>query len=366
MDQSGPNGGQWFVLNLESEKSQQLQVRLYNSADVAQTVKLSLADARFDDNGIPEVSNVSTDVGTWGAFEHPETTIQPRETQIQTFSVTAPKGVDPGDHIGAVVAEHAPQGSGNIRSIKRVAVRLYATLPGDARKDFAIDGVTATKDSFFFARELNVTVQLRNTGRVRLEPLVNVDGKNAKGSGLLMSNAVERYVVARPVPIWGGPVRLRIDAETKSLGLSGPVRQVRVTVWVIPWHLFVLILVAAAVVYLMRRYLRSRRSKYSDIQADIKRIERLVSQQMRQTGGTNGTNEHTDAEAAIRTAIKQARRAGDGATAERLEFALRGVGGSGNGAHHPAPAQPGPTPRPPAAPYAQAPQDVVPPDPWTS
>ena len=313
-----PNGGQWFVTTLNPSETKRLQVQLFNPAPVAQTVKLYLADIRFDAQGLPEVQDVPSDIGTWGAFGSPTLTIAPEQTVVEAFTITAPKGADPGDHIGAVVAEHAPQGTGNIRSIKRAAVRLYATLPGDARKDFVIDEVTAKKDSWFFARELTVTTELRNTGRVRLEPTVQVDGSNAKGPQLLLSNAVERYVVTRPVKFWGGPMRLRIDAQTRSLGLAGPVRQVRVTVWVIPWQLLMLLALAVGVGFLVRFALRRRGSKYRALQSDLHRLERLLAQQNREPA-PDIIDGRGDADAAIRCAIKQARRAGDVQTAERLE-----------------------------------------------
>jgi hypothetical protein len=218
-------------------------------------------------------------------------------------------------------------------------VRLYVTLPGDARKDFEIQKISTHRDSVFFTRKLDVTVELKNTGRVRLESNVSIDGAEAKGPQMLMSSATERYVGARKVPFWGGPVRLQVDAQTRSLGIAGPVRQMRVTVWVIPWHLLVVIALVAVAVFGVRLLLRRRGGKYRAIQTDIRRIERLVTQQM-QGGRPNGAPDPgwtSDADGAIRAAIKQARRAGDEATAQRLEYALaqRGrpnVPGAGPGA----------------------------------
>jgi hypothetical protein len=318
-----PNGGQWFVTSIAPLETKELQVRISNPAEVPQQIKLYLADIRFDASGIPEVANISSDIGTWGRFDNPTITIGPRQPQVETFSITAPKAADPGDHVGAVVVEHTPQGTGNILSVKRVAVRLYATLPGDARREFEIDNVGIEKDSAFFARELTVTVALRNTGRVRLEPSVQVDGAAAKGPELLMSSAVERYVVTRPVKFWGGPVRLRIDAQTRSLGVAGPVRQMRVTVWVIPWHLLVLIALVAGIVLLVRMLLRRRGSKLRAMQADLMRIERLITQQRREDDEEVAEALlSTGAQAAIRAAIKQAKRTGDFHTVERLEQKL--------------------------------------------
>lgn len=330
--QADPNGGQWFITNLSPGESKQLQVRLYNPAEVAQTVKLYLADTIFDPQGTPEVTNEPRDIGTWGRFENATVELGPRQTIIAPFSITAPQDADPGDHIGAVVAEHTVRGVGNILTIPRVAVRLYATLPGDARRQFQVDSVTTEKDSAFFARELTVTAQLRNTGLVRLEPKVTIDEQEAKGSPLLMSYSTEKYVSTKKVPFWGGPVRMRIDAQTTSLGVPGPSQQLRVTVWVIPWHLLAMLAFAAGLAYLIRLALRRRGRKYEAMQADLRRIERLITQGATNGGGnghgngaTNGDG-HAAAHASIQAAIKQARRAGDDRTADRLEQLLHEQG----------------------------------------
>ncbi len=317
-----PNGGQWFVTTLNPLEIKQLQVRLYNPADVTQSVKVYLADVRFDSNGVPEVANESTDIGTWGRFDELQLVVQPKRSLIQDIAIMAPEGADPGDHIGAVVAEQSPQGTGPVRSIKRLAVRLYATLPGDARKDFTIDKVGVKKDSGFYTRALTVTVQLRNTGRVRLEPSVQVSGAAARGPALLLAQAAERYVVTRKVNFWGGPVRLHITAQTRSLGLAGPVRDLSVTAWVIPWHLFVLLLMAAGFVLLIRFVLRRRGGRYESIRSDIRRLERMLALQNGNGNGHESSDESGDVRSAIRSAIKQARRAGDEQTADRLEAKL--------------------------------------------
>ena len=320
-----PNGGQWFVTTLNPMETKTLQVRLYNPADVAQTVKVYLTDIRFDSHGIPEVLNESSDIGTWGKFDELQVVVQPKQSLIQSLSIMAPEGADPGDHVGAVVAEQAPQGTGPVQSIKRLAVRLYATLPGDAKKDFVIDKVDAKKDSAFLTRELAVSVRLRNTGRVRLEPAVQVDGKKATGPTVLLAQASERYVVTRKVGFFGGPVRLRIDAQTRSLGLAGPVRQQLVTIWVIPWHLFASAALVAGIGFAGRFVLRRRRGKYDSIRSDIRRLERLLSVRAYapddvEHAATNGNG--SDPRPAVREAIKQARRAGDEPTAARLEAKL--------------------------------------------
>jgi len=315
-----PNGGQWFVTTLKPGETTELGVRLYNPAEVTQTVKVYLADIRFDSQGAPEVENNSQDVGTWGQFDVLRMTVPAKQSIIESLPIKAPEAADPGDHIGAVVAEQSPQGSGPVLSIKRLAVRLYATLPGDARKDFVIDKVAVKKDSPFYTRRIGVTVWLRNTGRVRLEPTVAVNGAPARGRVLLLAQSADRYTVTRHVGFFGGPVRLHVDAQTRSLGLAGPVRQLSVTQWVIPWHLFALLILLGGVVLAVRRWLRRRRGRYDSIKSDIRRLERMLT--MQHGNGEPVEHEEGNVHAAILGAIKQARRAGDEQTASRLERRL--------------------------------------------
>jgi len=164
-------------------------------------------------------------------------------------------------------------------------------------------------------------VRLRNTGRVRLEPAVQVDGAPARGPSLLLAQAAERYVVTRRVSFWGGPVRLRIDAQTRSLGLAGPVRELRVTTWVIPWHLIALLVLVGGFGWLLRLVLRRRRGKYDSIRSDIRRLERMLT--LGNGDAHEPGSEHDDVRSAIRAAINQARRAGDQGTVDSLEAKLQ-------------------------------------------
>lgn len=318
-----PNGGRWFIADLTPGDDHTFQVELFNPTQVVHTVRLYIADMAFDKDGNPYVTNVPTDVGTWGRFAHPVLTIGPLQRLSDSFTLKAPKAADPGDHIGAVVAEQSAEGAGSIKSIVRVAVRLYATLPGDARKDFDIEKVTAARHSVFFPRKLEVTVQLRNTGRVRLGPTVDVNGVKAHGSVLLMSHSAERYVVTQHIPFWGGPQMLHIKATSQLLGAPGPAREMNVMVWVIPWQLFALLALGALIALATRRQLRKRRGRMGAIQSDIRRLERLVTLQHEGRQPTPDVKaEQDDARVAIFTAAKQARRAGDVETAKRLETFL--------------------------------------------
>lgn len=352
-----PNGGQWFYAAPKPAKDGfepvQLTARIANPANVPQTIRLYLADVEFTDKGAPDLKLDSPkDVGAWGAFEPATLTVQPKSDVTVPFTITAPAGAEPGDHIGAVVAESLPEkpADGNLLAlVKRVATRLYVTIPGEASPNFTIQKIDVQPDSTVFPREATVKVRLRNTGRVRIAPTVMINGKQAKGSGLLLTRSVEEYALTTKVPIWGGPQRYKVDVATQLPGQNaqGPFRQASVSRFYFPWALLVAVLLFVVLIFLVRRWMRRRGGKYAEMRADMRRIERLLAEQ-RAGGPVDDTTE--DPEVAIKAAIKRAGRAGDKDAEEKLKEKL---------AEHRAIQAPEPEPEPIAA----TPAPVVEPEP---
>ena len=135
---SDPNNGQWFVAAASPGQTLRLLAHVFNPADVPQTVATYLADVDYRlGGGAPKFTPHAEahDVGAWGGFDNPTLTVPAKGFVDVPFSVTVPSGADPGDHLGAVIAESAPQpgtgASAAFRVIKRVAVRLYVTVPGE-------------------------------------------------------------------------------------------------------------------------------------------------------------------------------------------------------------------------------------------
>jgi hypothetical protein len=360
-----PNGGQWFYAAPKPTKDgyepAHLTARIANPANVPQTIRLFLADVEFTDKGAPKIKPDSpTDVGAWGSFEPATLTVQPKSDVTVPFTVTAPANAEPGDHIGAVVAESAPEkptGGNLLALVKRVAVRLYITIPGEASPNFVIQKIDVKPDSSFFPREATVTVLLRNTGRVRIAPTVLIGGKQAKGSGVLLTRSVEPYVVTSKVPLWGGPQRYRVDVATRlpSQNAQGPFRQASVSRFYVPWALLAALVLLVALVMLARRWLRKRGGRYAEMRADMKRIERLLAEQ--RSGAPIDTRDD-DPEVAIKAAIKRAGRAGDKESEEKLKEKLA--------EHRAASAPPEPEPEPIPTPepvVATAPQPEPEPEP---
>jgi hypothetical protein len=317
-----PNSGQWFIAALAPGESKHFVAGITNPAGIPQRVKLYLADLDFTANGAPEVAEVSDEVGTWGSVEQTNVEVPPLGQVQVGFTIKAPATADPGDHLGVIVAEGEPAGGGNVKVVKRVATRIYITLPGDAVPAFNIEKLQVERDSSFFTKEITTTVIVRNTGRVRLAPDVRVNGKKADGPELVMSRSVEQFVATTKVPFWGGPQSVRVDVKSRVAradGPAGPVRQARASLFVIPWVLLIALALMTGFVLLSRRLWQRRGGKYAEMRADMKRIERLLAEQ--RSGAPIDTRED-DPEVAIKAAIKRAGRSGDKESEGKLKAKL--------------------------------------------
>jgi hypothetical protein len=322
-----PNKGQWFFAALLPGETAHLRATISNPATVAQTIKLYLQDLTFDKDGSPSlVRGPQTDVGAWGRFDQPELTIGPRAKAITTFSVTPPQGADPGDHVGAVVAESQPQGT-TLKVVKKIATRIYITIPGEAVRSMKIESIGWQLDSGIWPKHAVANVSLRNTGRVRLQPNVNVRGQSAKGSRLILTHSVEQYFADVKVPWYGGFVRLPVVA-TADGGLT---RRVDASRFVIPWALLIVLAAMAGAVFLGKRWWDARVSRMGELRADIRRIETLVAQRPGPSGQMTPEPEpESELErevAGILGAMKRAQRTGATASFERLALALHELNG---------------------------------------
>jgi hypothetical protein len=327
-----PNAGQWFIFSIAPGKAAGTKARITNPADVPQTVKLYLADLVFGKDGTPSIPNAKpADIGSWGGFDQPVVTLQPHQELLIPFALSVPAEAEPGDHVGAVVAESAPVGD-SVKIVKRIATRLYVTVPGDATKSFTIVKVTKHIASKWFPKEVAVTTLVRNTGRVRIHPTVTVAGEKATGSDPLMARAVETYTAAVKIPWYGGPVSLPVKVATDA-----GTKDVQSSVFVVPLGLLASLPLGFLALVGVRGLWRLRARKLRGLQADLRRLEKLVAE--KQTGeaaakatlaGHGGSTDADDPEAervrSIRAGIKRARRNHAQQPLERLALALHDTG----------------------------------------
>lgn len=271
-----PNAGQWFVGTAKPGETLQFRARLTNPARVSQSVSLSLADLDFAEDGTPSIAPRSDDIGTWGTPDARSVTLEPGGRVVTGFSITVPAQAEPGDHVGAFVAESTPQGEGQLRVIKQVATRVYVTVPGDARPEVEIVDIDIDIGGGPVGREARVVVTVRNTGNIRLSPVVLVNGKVAEGPPLLVTRSTEPYSVSVDVPLWAGPLSFKAEVDTEVSGIAGPSDSRTERVWVWPLLMLFALLVALPLVALgalawRRRQLESQAER-TRLEAEVERL----------------------------------------------------------------------------------------------
>jgi len=135
------------------------------------------------------------EVGAWITVVTPKVTIAANSQFTDSFTVTAPSVVSPGQHLGAIVAAAnvgtTPQGN-TIEA--RVALITVVTVPGVAHPSARLDPLARTSEA---PKQLAFGISLFNTGNVLLtySGLVRVydgEGRNVATLHLTPSDA---YVV---------------------------------------------------------------------------------------------------------------------------------------------------------------------------
>src|SRR3989442_11245416 len=88
---TGPNAGQWFVMELTQGETGRMSARLTNISKVPIKVRLYLADLEFTADGTPSVKDPPYgDVGSWGGFAKPDVVVPPESNLVAEFTVLAP------------------------------------------------------------------------------------------------------------------------------------------------------------------------------------------------------------------------------------------------------------------------------------
>lgn len=274
-EDGGPNDGRWFAEELVPGSSTRSAAKLTNPADVDQEVRLSVQDVVFSDRGVPSFSEqpVVDGVASWVRLEQLRATVPARGSITVGFAVDVPTSAEPGDHVGALVVSSAPT-QGQFEVTKQVATRLYVTVPGVATKDAELAKIDRKVVGGLFPSRLDVTVALRNTGRIRLQPDVRVNGAPAAGSAVLLTESVELYRAQVDVPWFGGRVAVDVQAQTGAKPLED-----ESSVLVVPWALIaicLLLLLAASLLLVL--FLARRRRKARERQALEEELLRLRQQ----------------------------------------------------------------------------------------
>lgn len=269
-----PNGGQWFVMTLAPGHAATQQALVINTAARPQTILLYARDLVFAANGTPRVvaGGATSGVEQWTQVDSASVVVPAHGAQVVGFRVSVPPGAVPGDHIGVLVAQSAPQVVAGQRVIVRIATRVYVTVPGVATRGMRLIGLRHTVHSPFWPTSVSVVATLRNTGQTALAPAVRIDGRPAAGSTDLLAESVENYAGTARVGWWGAHLQLSVVASARGV----PPRTRSISLWVINWVVVATLLVGlvgvsvgvASVASTTRRHRAERRALHARI-ADL-------------------------------------------------------------------------------------------------
>jgi hypothetical protein len=148
--------------------------------------------------------------GAWIAVSTPKVTIPAHSQFTDSFTLTLPSTVSPGQHLGAVVASAAvgasPQGS-TIEA--RIALTTVVTVPGTAHPSASLGPLSRSTP---IPEELGFDITLSNTGNLLLTyagSVVVYDGDGHRVGSLPLAPSDAYVVPAGQVPlaaVWTGTI----------------------------------------------------------------------------------------------------------------------------------------------------------------
>jgi hypothetical protein len=179
----------YFVLDARPGQRLQERVRIVNTGGKQGTVYLYPVDATTGaTSGAVYLARARPrrSVGRWLRLPLSRLELSPKESRTLTFTVTVPRHLRPGQHLGGIVAENADVAGGGrgrgrqglrirIRRLSIVAVQV--NTPGRRQPAMMFAGVTAGGSN----DDQVLLFSLRNSGNILLKPKLSFAVTNCKG-----------------------------------------------------------------------------------------------------------------------------------------------------------------------------------------
>lgn len=208
-----PNSA-YFVYDAEPGQVIHDEVLVTNTGDAPGTVQLAALDGMTGQTGgivFPDADAPRAQVGAWTRLDQTELTLEPGESRTVGFTLTVPREVRAGHHVGGIAAQGVAvkQGSGQfqVNVQTRVVTAVQVNLPGPVVEHLAIDGVTPTMQGSRQALLLG----LRNDGNRMLKPhgtltVTDSQGQELHSIPLQLNTFLPDTAIAYPAVVLDGPL----------------------------------------------------------------------------------------------------------------------------------------------------------------
>ncbi|MGW2957859.1 WxL protein peptidoglycan domain-containing protein [Streptomyces sp. NPDC001220] len=187
----------YFYLSLDPGQTITDRLAVANKTGEPLTFRLYAADAyntaRDGGFAVRTVKEKMRGVGAWASIAKARVTVAPHRTVTVAFTLRVPRGAEPGDHPGAIVAldERVDPGAGSLAlGVQRaVGARVYLRVSGPTLPAVAVEHVHLTHHQPLVPglgdSTATVSYTLHNTGNVTLNPRVRLRAEGLFGRTLL-------------------------------------------------------------------------------------------------------------------------------------------------------------------------------------
>lgn len=212
-----PRSQSIFIHTIKPTQVINEKVVVTNRSDNARTIVVYPVDAIPTNTGsisCKQRVEKLEDAGGWIVLAKNELTLPPGASDIIDMTITAPEKADVGEHNACIAIEAKDdegEVSGNLRIRTRSAIRVALTIPGELRRNVAIDSFRVTQPSF---QQQQYEIVLANTGNVSSDTKVEVLLRTVFG-GEIYRNGGTYPVLA------GNKLELSYQTERKSSPFFG-------------------------------------------------------------------------------------------------------------------------------------------------
>lgn len=231
LNPTGQPDGSFFQLSLKPGETKRLSVQFANQYDQTLALRSFVSDTFTLTNGGLGVSDEGKSTHaptTW--IEYPADTykLKPNEGREIAFTVSVPADAKPGNYVAALVLQTADtvpvEGTALFDQIIRKAIAVDITVPGKSDPRFEIGGATYAAGP----NAPSLSIDITNTGNVRLRPKGAFSVKDASGTVVLSADVTMgsvyagtatqlQFVLQQPLPEGSYAIELNLeDVETKA------------------------------------------------------------------------------------------------------------------------------------------------------